>query len=335
MIYRAAIVGCGRIGADINRAGLGSSRLGSHAAAYTSSSRVELVAACDVDPVRREQARVRWSIPRGYADAGEMCARERLDIVSVCTAPDGRRAWVGDLLSSGRVRAVLVEKPLAATIEEAEALAASAGRAPVAAAVNYVRRYVPAYRDIASSIRSGSLGRIQLVRGIYSKGILNNGSHMIDLLRLFFGEPRDVDPIGSPIDDASDPTVGFRARFGAADEAVEAVVQVVDHTACSIFELDIVGTRGRIVFDDLGHRVSRWTVEDTMATHGFRRLSPSPAQSDTGLSRGIAAAIDNLLDCVEGRAASFCTFDDARAAMTLALQVRNRAAALRGTGIAT
>jgi predicted dehydrogenase len=327
--YRAAIIGCGRIGADINPPGVGSSRLGCHAAAYASSRRARLAAACDPDKARRDEARRRWGIPHVYADAAEMLERETPEIVSICTPAGAGREIVGNLLSSESVKAVLVEKPLASTLEEADALLAQSAASRVASAVNYVRRYASSYTEVAAAVRAGSLGRVQLVRGIYTKGILNNGTHLIDLLRMFFGEVQATEIIGEPVDSAIDPTVSCRLRFGDVD----ATIHGLDHTACSIFEVDIVGTRGRVTFTDLGHRINRWTVDDTMSVHGFRQLSPNPDVSDTGLATAIASAIENLMNCVEGAAKPLCTFADARAALELAMRIREMAAA-RHVGVA-
>ena len=321
MKLRAAIVGCGRIGADINPPGVGSSRLGSHAGAYAASARVELVAACDPDPSRRAEAQRRWGIPNVYASVTDMLAAEPLDIVSVTAPSEGRADLLRQLVDSGRVRAVLAEKPLASSVEEAADLSARAGRAGVIGAVNYVRRYAHGYREVAADLRAGGIGDIQTVRGIYTKGVLNNGGHMLDLLRFFFGDPESV---GTPAagEEQPDPTVSFGAWF---EDGFEAWVTGLDHDAFSIFELDIIGTRGRIVFSDLGHRLLRWNVEDTMTKHGFRQLSPEPRASDPGLAQALESAVENLADCLDGRAAPFCTFDDGRAALALALALRDEA----------
>lgn len=321
MTYRAALVGCGRIGADINPPGVGSSRLGSHAAAYAASARVDLVAACDPDEGRRTEAQRRWNIPNVYATVDAMLAAEALDIVSVTTPTDGRPALLRQLLESGRVRAVLAEKPLAGSADEASDLEVRTARAGVIGAVNYVRRYAPGYRRAVDDIQAGRLGDIQSVRGIYTKGLLNNGGHMLDLLRWLFGDPASIEVTGAFEELPGDPTMSARLRYAAFDATLEGL----HYTEASIFELDVIGTRGRLVFADLGHRLLRWDVEDTMAQYGFRQFSPEPRASNPGLDRALDAAVENLADALDGAAAPFCTFEDGRAALALALAVRDRA----------
>ena len=72
MPLRAGIVGCGGI-----------SR--SHATAYAHLGAASLVAVCDVDPARLQTRADEFEVPGRYADYREMFARERLDVVSVCT----------------------------------------------------------------------------------------------------------------------------------------------------------------------------------------------------------------------------------------------------------
>lgn len=322
MTYRAALIGCGRIGADINPPGVGSSRLGSHAAAYAASTRVDLVAACDPDEARREEAKRRWNIAAVYPTVEALLAAEAFDIVSVTTPPAGRGALLERIVDSGRARAILAEKPLAGTVEEAEALSARAVGAGVIGAVNYVRRFAPGYRAVAADLQAGALGEIQMVRGIYTRGVLNNGGHMLDLLRFFFGDPESVGALDAVEEVPGDPTASFGAWFA---DGFEAWISGLPAEPYSIFELDIIGTRGRVLFGDLGHRIDRWDVEDTMARHGFRQLTSAPRTSDPGLTGAIGAAIDNLADCLDGRAEPFCSFDDGRAALALALAVRRMA----------
>ena len=256
-----------------------------------------------------------------------MLERESLDIVSVCTPLADRGVLIRALIDSGRVRGILAEKPFAESVDEAASLASRAGQAGVIGAVNYVRRYAPGYRAVAHDMRDGALGSIQIVRAIYTKGVLNNGGHLLDLLRLFFGDPSSIEVLSSLDEQPGDPTVSCRLSFSAG---FDAWVTAARHSACAIFDVDIVGTSGRVVFGDLGHRLDRWRVDDTTAVHGFKQLSRAPETTDPGLRLAIAMAIDNLAECLEGGSQPLCTFEDGTAALALALSVRDRALASAG-----
>lgn len=320
-LYRAAVIGCGRIGADAGEPGTGSSRIASHAAAYATCPRTELVALCDTDPERLARAGQRWSVRSLYEDPSEMLAAERPDIVSVCTPPASHPAVLGESVRHG-ARGVLLEKPLAADLEGAKAILEVASSSPTTLAVNYIRRFPPVYRQAMADVREGRLGRIQHVGVLYTKGILNNGSHALDLLRAFFGEPASAEVVRGDPSGAADPTLS--ARIGFAD-GLEAWLGGVDGEAYNVFDVDIVGTEGRIVFTDLGHMLHRYPVQDSRAEHGFRQLRAAAAAQPTELSSAVRYAVEDLVRSIETGVEPACTPNDAYAAMALSLRLSEQA----------
>ncbi len=321
-IYRAAIIGCGRIGGDCGDPGTGSSRIASHAAAYAGSLRARLVAASDPDPVRRRRFADRWGVARVYGDHLDLLAQEEVDILSICAPASAHGARLMDVLDSGRVSGVLLEKPVAESLQKADLLIERAGQSRAVVVVNYVRRFCPAYQRAAADLQAGRLGPIQLVRGLYTKGVLNNGGHLLDLLRFFFGDPSALVPLATETPTSPDPTVSFRVSFPSG---FDAWIYGIDHEPYLLFELDIVGTQGRMIFKDLGHLLELYEVEDTARAHGFRQLARDPVVIETELSRAIGHAVENLIESVETGVAGACTLEDARGALALALAARDRA----------
>lgn len=322
--YRAAIVGCGRIGSDCGHTATGSSRLISHAAAYQSSPAAELVALCDVDEGRLARAGARYRVPRLYRDYRELLDRERPDLVSICTPAQDHARVLSEVLEHGAARGVLLEKPLATSMDAALDAVARVKRSRAVVAVNYTRRFVPAYQGLVSQVRSGGLGRIQHVSGLYGKGIFNNGTHLLDLVRWMFGEPSSltVAAVRAPGDD---PTLDLHLEW---PDGIVMSLHGTDAAAYNVFELDIVGTAGRVRVTDLGHRLERHAVDDTSAAFGFRQLAADAAVEMTRLDRAIPAAIDNLIDCVESGARPCCTVEDGEAVLRLAWQAAGQVAGL-------
>ena len=168
-------------------------------------------------------------------------------------------------------------------------------------------------------VRSGLLGRIQHVRGLYTKGVVNNGTHFIDLLRFFFGEPdevrvccgasTDTGDLSPKVDHTagSDPTLNFCLTF---PDGFEAWGVGVDHRAYNVFDVDIVGTEGRVVFTDLGHCRLLYRLEETEERHGFRQLAREPEASDTDLARATSRAVENLIKSIECGRLPRCTLED-------------------------
>ena len=155
---------------------------------------VELAAVTDPDPeaVRRATAGRR---ARGYADVERMLAEEELDLVSV-VAPTSLHLPVA--LAALRAGAnVLVEKPIAATRDEATEMMDAAAAAGRMLTVGHIERFNPAIRELRRRLAEGELGRIFQVHatrlGPFPARIRDVGvvvdlaPHDIDIMRFLVG----------------------------------------------------------------------------------------------------------------------------------------------------
>ena len=319
-MYRAAIVGCGRIGTATGDPAQGRSRIKSHADACVALPNVELAALCDPDDAALARASAKWSVATTFNDVGSLLAAVRPDLLSVC-APPSEHVGILRLAIEAGVKGVLLEKPVAPDLASAGEIRGLVQGAETRVAVNYTRRFPPAYRAAIEDVRAGGIGRVQHVHGIYTKGVVNNGSHMIDLLRAMLGDPAQVETLsGANGLQVPDPTVSAMLRF---DGDVEAWMVAADGVAFNVFDLDILGTDGRIVFTDLGHVVQRFNVADTSAEHGFRQLSPSTGPDPTGLADAVRYAVEELIESIETRRDPVCTIADGYAALEIALRLRD------------
>lgn len=335
--FSVGIIGCGRIGGDCGSPDEGSSRLESHASAYKAWGHTNLVAGCDSDENVRRRFGEKWGITPLYEDYREMLEQEELGLVSVCTPAFNHDEIMTELLACKTVQGILLEKPVAPDVSAATKIIQDMQSSSAIVAVNYVRRYSSSYVEVYDMIRSGALGRIQHVCGLYTKGVVNNGSHFIDLLRFFFGEPESLQvfpsasthsrSFGSNSEcnngNGQDPTPNFSFTYA---EGFEALGVGLDHTAFNVFDVDIIGTKGRVVFTDLGHRRLLYQREETKARHGFRQLAPEPEISATDLTKATSGAIKNLTDSIERGHAPRCTLEDGRAAMALSLELAEMSA---------
>ena len=91
-------------------------------------------------------------------------------------------------LEAPSVRAILCEKPLATDAQEGGELVRRANGTGTIVAVAYVRRYAGNMRNLRRRLEEGSLGPVRAVSGWYGNGLLHNGSHWLDLLRMLAGE---------------------------------------------------------------------------------------------------------------------------------------------------
>ncbi|MGC5077093.1 Gfo/Idh/MocA family protein [Agrococcus sp. DT81.2] len=110
----------------------------------------------------------RWGWQESATDWREVIARDDIDIVDIVTPGDSHAEIAIAALEAGKH--VLCEKPLANTVEEAEAMADAASRAAargVRSMVGFTYRRVPAVTFLRDLIAQGAVGRIAQVRAAY------------------------------------------------------------------------------------------------------------------------------------------------------------------------
>lgn len=190
--YRAAVIGCSRMGAFIDNEVIGYPAIVlpySHAAGYEACARTELVACADLRPDVLEQFGRRYNVPRErqYTDYRALIDRERPDIVSVATQPEQRAEIVVYAAEHG-VKAIYAEKAMAASLAEADAMVDTVERHGVAFNLGTNRRWHPGFDAMIEVIDGGELGALKSLI-VYQNGTLfNTSSHTFDLLLRLNGD---------------------------------------------------------------------------------------------------------------------------------------------------
>jgi predicted dehydrogenase len=124
---------------------------------------VEIAGVCDEDPARMRTAISNFRIPgdRVFTDPRRCLEVTRPDFAILCPAT-ARHAEYVELVAGFRVH-MLVEKPFAATLGEADRMIASARKARCLLAINWPLRWYPSHVTAFRLLREGRIGRLQEV----------------------------------------------------------------------------------------------------------------------------------------------------------------------------
>jgi predicted dehydrogenase len=319
MVYRVALIGCGKIASefadDLGSAGAG---ICTHAQAYTACEATQFVAVCDSDAAKLERCAERWHVAARYRDAGRLLTEQRPEIVSVCTPDATHYELVRAALLTNGVRAVLAEKPLALDIEQAAELVKLAAERGVVLAVNYLRRYAERIVWLRDFLHAGGLGTVRLVSGLYTKGTLHSGTHWLDLARFFLGEVIQVAGRNRLHEAGHDPTLDMHLEFegGAVGELL-----ACSEDDFSVFEMDVIGTHGRVRLTQSGDVVDIFTVMDGTPCAGYRGLAPR-SHAENVLRDVLLLVVQDVVRCLRTGAAPQCTGLDAMRALGIGLAAR-------------
>jgi predicted dehydrogenase len=333
MRYRAAIIGTGRIGSQLEKDPL-RAKPHTHAGWYAAHPGTALVAGADLDAARLAEFGVDWNIPseRLYTDYRAMLERERPDLVSICGYAPDRLEMCRAALAAG-VRGLWIEKAVACSVTEAETLRSLVTTAGASAVVNHPRRADGRYQAVARAIRDGTYGQLESVHAIFSGSLVHTGTHCWDVLDLWCG-PWTVargwlDAGGTP-----GASRGFASR-DAVEVAPHATVVDRGGRAHIVFENGVHafvsgGTKQYFVFQfDLVFGNARVQLGNDVAR--LWRPGPSPRYSHvielttgTPLRPDVDAAVpllDTLVGALDTGRPCRDSLDAAAAALTLGVAV--------------
>lgn len=163
----------------------------SHAKGYLTSADAELVAICDMNVTRLNEAGEAWRVENRYSDYVQMFAEADLDVVSICL-PNALHATVSIAALEAGIH-VVCEKPMAQTVAEAQQMIAAAESNQVRLMVAYNYRYRSDSQWMRRVVQSGLLGDIYHANltwrretgipgwGVFGSKAASGGGSLIDL----------------------------------------------------------------------------------------------------------------------------------------------------------
>lgn len=305
-----ALVGCGNIAFAYDR-NMRREGVHTHSAALAASESFELVAVCDPDRSRAEECARAHKVPAVYDSMDALMSSGTLDVIAICT-PDATHAALGKTaLTKSGLRALVVEKPIATSHEEAVSLTSVAKARGVAVAVNYSRRYAAGIQRLRDHIRAQ---KIRAVTGTYTKGIRHNGTHWLDLAEYLGARVQKLSARNALEEKGPDPTLDVQFEFA---HGASGFLKGCAEEEYSLFEMDILTDQGRYTLTDFGHQLNSFRAAASPTRTGYRELIPEGMQ-DTSLRNALPSLWRDVADALNTGRAPLSNAENASRALQLA-----------------
>jgi predicted dehydrogenase len=248
----------------------------SHALVYSRHPGAVLAAVCDVDRTRAAQVAETYNAQNVYSRYQDLLADPRVDAVTVAT-PDHLHSEI--CVAAARAgKDILVEKPLALTVRECQAIIDAAATHGVKLMVDFHNRWNPPFNLLKQSVEAGELGDVLLINAHlnntifvptellawagHSATIWFTGSHLVDLACwLLNSPPKRVYSVsrstllagrGIPTPDFFETTVEF--ANGAVAALENCWIQPNSEPNIVDFKLRCVGSTGSASIDTTHNR---------------------------------------------------------------------------------
>lgn len=191
--YRAAIIGLGRMGSTIDDEVVGYPAIAlpySVAGACRASQHLELVAGADLDPEKRRAFTERWGVGAVYADYREMIRQEAPDLVAICTRAENHAELAVGVAEAGGVKMVFLEKAMACSMREADAILQAYQPRGIAFNTGVLRRFDTRYHRMRERLAQGEVGELRTAVHHAASSLMHGHIHSADTLLYLLGDPR-------------------------------------------------------------------------------------------------------------------------------------------------
>ena len=220
------------------------------------------------------------------------------EIIVLASIPSVNAHYLNKLKSIDNVKLFLIEKPFLNQLETIS----NYKKIIKKSYVNYFRKSIPYFKNLKKDIDKKIFGNLIAVNVYYSKGLSNNGSHLIDLINYFFGPNYDLDSIkiinyknDYSIDDES---VSFCIDYNYNEKSIPVIFNSLDERKFSLIELDLFFDSQRFRIFDFGGKIEISKIFQDKVFSGYKNLLPSEVIDSNINSYGMYTydTIENILN---------------------------------------
>lgn len=285
--YKVLIVGAGNIGAlldDPQR-----EEVLTHAHACNLIPAFNDFAFTDVSQSNLNRAAELWK-KKTYLSFEEALVDFGPDIISFCTPPMFRLPLIEKI--SENLKYVFLEKPLATNISEVERIVSHIKQKGIPSSVNYSRLFSNDINMLGKAITEKKYGR--LIKGVftYSKGLRNNGSHVLSLLQFLFGEIAKWKILGTSFDySAADPNCDLELEFSNHGKVY---MLALDENKFSNIECHLFFEKARITLKQFGHQIQISPTRSDPIYQNYVDFDETASFYKTDLDRTMLLAYKNI-----------------------------------------
>lgn len=237
--YNVLIIGAGKIAALYDLPS--GKKVLSHAHAVISNPKLKLMGFVDIDYTKASRAASIWG---GDAFASLEEVTQSIDIICCATSDKAHYETLKKAIKYNP-KAIVAEKPFTETYSQSKELYNLMIDKKIAIEVNYSRRFIKDFIELKKRLKQ--MGKLLCGSAFYGKGLLHNGSHLLNLLLFLFSDVSIVQKEERFCDFSNnDKSYLMVVRV---DDA-EVYIQPINSEIVTVFELDLLFENGRVKYCD-------------------------------------------------------------------------------------
>jgi len=323
-----AIVGCGRIAPK-------------HAESITALEEANLVAVCDIVDEKAEEFANKYNAKK-YLNFDEMLENPEIDVVNICT-PSGIHAELA-IKAIEKGKHVMIEKPIAMSVEDADRIIEAANRMGVKAAAVHQNRFNDSIQMTRKAMEEGRFGKmshgVASIRwnrnqGYYDQApwrgtrendggtLMNQCIHNIDLLRWMMGPVKKVSGNTATrfrrieMEDVGVATIEFESgALGIIEGASTIYPTNLEET------LNLFGETGTVVVGGIAvNKIEKWRFSENFKEEEEIIVNGQAENPPTVYGFGHQLIIKDFIDAIKEDRDPYVTLEDGKNVLQIVLAI--------------
>ncbi|HBG23049.1 MAG: Gfo/Idh/MocA family oxidoreductase [Syntrophaceticus sp.] len=323
------IIGCGRIAYK-------------HAEAIKKNEKANLLCVCDVIKERAVDYKDKYGAQNHYTDYHELLKNPDLNVVSICT-PSGMHAEMG-IAAAKAGKHVIVEKPMAMSLQDADDLIQACEDNGVKLAVCFQNRFNPPVQRLRRALEEGRFGKLTHASAVvrwfrpqdyYDQApwrgtrandggcLMNQSIHNIDLLQWMMGPVESVFGYTAnnlrkiECEDVGVAVLKFKSgALGVIEASTTVYPENLEET------LNIFGEKGTVVLGGIAvNKIETWKFADSKEENGS--LGEHQQEVPNVYGFGHNALIEDFIKAVHSSKEPYVDGREGKKALEVVLGVYN------------
>jgi predicted dehydrogenase len=304
---------------------------GEHIKAFQKNEHTEVLGICSRELTRAAAQAKEYGLEncRPYDSVSEMLKDERIQIVSICTPHHQHAEQAIECAEAGKH--LLIEKPIAITLDSLRALQRTVEKAKVKTVVSFVLRWNPLFDNIKAMLAENTIGHVfyaevdylhgigpwykqypwNIKKDIGASNLLTAGCHAIDGLRWFVGLEKNVIEVSAYANYSPSNWLHYEYEPNSVT-LMKFDDGTIGKTACSVecvmpyeFNIKLLGDEGTIRNNQV------WSKRKFPGQTGWATVPTVMPDSGDVSHHPFVGEINHLVDCVINNIESHVNVADA------------------------
>lgn len=318
MTYKVLLVGLGNVGMGYDLEESTSAQVATLAKSFFLHPAFELIGGVDPDAMKRDAFQNKYNCP-GYADISIAIKNNKPSIVIIAVPTELHFKVFVEIFKYILPKAILCEKPLSYSYEEASKMIGIAENCNCLLFSNYMRRCDQAVIEIKRRIDNDEIRTPVKGACWYTKGFIHNASHFLNLFQYWMGEIININ-INNQVDVLGEHDI--KVDVNVFFEKGEVSFFSLNELNFSHNTFELMAENGRLRNEE-GTYLWQSVVPDEVYA-GYSSLNSSPEVIPSESYRIQWHVADQLYNNLSGISNSICTGIEGLSTLNECIKIKNR-----------